>query len=125
MAQIFATQQQHVGNTDIGDTGIDGWMLTWPNIGNADTPMPVSFAGYADKSFQVEGTFGGTSVAITGSNDGVNFHPLTDPTGVTIGLAAAGLKEVLEHTLYLAPALTGGSGSSITATLFVRKTQSK
>lgn len=127
MGQIFATATQVIGDTNIADTGVIGWTLTWSNIGNSDTPMPASaYGGYADKSFQVEGpTFGGTSVSIQGSNDNANYHALSDPTGTTIALTAAGLKEVLEHTLYLKPVLTGGSGSSITATLFVRKTQAK
>jgi hypothetical protein len=125
MSNIFATSLQIVGDTNLGDTGVDGWLFTWSNIGNADTPMPISFAGYADKSFQAEGTFGGTTVSFTGSNDSVNFHNLRDPAATTIAMTSADLKEVLEHTLYMKPALTGGSGSSITATLFVRKTQSK
>lgn len=126
MAQIFATATQIVGDSSIGDIGVIGWDLVWANITNGDTPVPVSaYGGYADKSFQAEGTFGGTSVSIQGSNDGANYHPLNDPTGVTIGLTQGGLKEVLEHTRYLVPALTGGAGSSITATLFVRKTQAK
>lgn len=126
MANIIATTTQLVGDSSIGDTGVIGWLLTWANIGNGDTPMPVSaYGGYGSKSFQAEGTFGGTSVAIVGSNDGANYHGLSDPTGTTIALTAGGLKEVLEHSLYLKPALTGGSGSSITATLFIRKTQSR
>lgn len=125
MATIVPTQVQHLGDSSVGDTGVDGWIITWANIGNSDMPTPVTFAGYGSKSFQVEGTFGGTSVACQGSNDGANYHALSDPTGTTIGLTAGGLKEVLEHSLYVQPALSGGSGSSITATLFIRKTQSK
>jgi hypothetical protein len=125
MAQIFPVTQQLLGNSSYGDTGVDGWLITWENIGNADTPMPVTYPGYGSKSFQAEGTFGGTTVSIQGSNDGVNYHNLTDPTETTISLTSGGLREVLEHTLYLQPALSGGSGSSITATLFVRKTQAQ
>lgn len=124
MATINPVPVQVLGNNDKGDKDVNGWQVTWSNIGNADTPAPTSqFSGYAGKSFQVEGTFGGATVQCQGSNDGTNFHQLNDPSMTAIGLTAGGIREVLEHTLYFQPALSGGSGSSITVTMYFTKTR--
>lgn len=124
MGIIPAIATQIVGNNDLGDRDINAWQVQWSNIGNSDSPAPTSqFSGYAGKSFQAEGTFGGTTVQCQGSNDGTNFHQLNDPSMTAIGLSSGGIREVLEHTHYFQPALSGGSGSSITVTMLFVKTR--
>ena len=96
------------------------YRVTWKTIGDADTCTPYSCPEYTDKSIQVEGTFSSASVAIQGSNDGTNFEPLRDPSGTTIAITAAGIKQVLENTLLVRPASTGGASSSLTVTVLMR-----
>jgi hypothetical protein len=98
-------------------------VVTWTGATNGDTfqPVPTEFADYADRGIQVTGTFGGAAVSLQGSNDGVNFSNLSDPQGVTINLTAAGIRQVLEATLYQRPALSGGAGSLINVAMFLRR----
>jgi hypothetical protein len=98
-------------------------LVTWASIANADTVTPIDMAEYGDKSVQVDGTFGGTSVGLQGSNDGTNYYALRDPSSTAIAITAAGSKAVLENTRYVKPVLTGGAASTITVTLLCRLAQ--
>jgi hypothetical protein len=72
---------------------------------------------------QVQGTFGASgSVSVEGSNDGVNYHTLRDPQGVSLTFTAAGLKAVLELTRFIRPRVTAGDGTTaLTVTLVARR----
>lgn len=98
-------------------------VVQWANIAPGDTcrDMPTEFAEYADRSVQAAGTFGGATINLQGSNDGANYANLSDPQGVAIAFTAAGIKQVLEATKHARPAITGGTGSSITVTMFLRR----
>lgn len=104
----------------------DGWKVVWGPMLNTDVGLPMDqLAGYADKSIQVEGTFGaGGSVAAEGANDGSNFRSLTDPQGVAIAITTASIKTITEAVLSVRPRVTAGDGTtSLTVTMFFRRTQ--
>lgn len=86
-------------------------MYVWANVGNTDTPLAIEDPG-AECSIQVEGEFGGASIALHGSNDGTNFHPLADFNNTEIAITSAGLKAVQEYTRWLLPVRTGGNGTT-------------
>ncbi len=126
----------------IGQGDADGFQVTWGPMANGDVGIGVGntvngvsvagggfFAGYADKSIQVEGNFGaGGAVALEGTNDcdATHYHPLTDPTGTVVGLTSAGLKSLTEAVIWVRPRVTAGDGTtSLTVTVFFRKTQSR
>ena len=103
-----------------------GWILTYANaFGNGDVGAGIAIPGAADKSIQVTGTFGtGGSVALEGSNDGTNYFALTNPTGTTIAVTAAGLVAVTEACLWIRPHVTAGDGTTaLVAVVFTRNTQ--
>lgn len=109
-----------------GITSLDGYGAGWPAMANGDVGAAIDkFGGFADKSMQVDGTFGaGGTVIAEGSNDGVNFHTLNDPQGNPISITAAGIKTILESVLHVRPRVTGGDGTtSLAITMFARKTQ--
>lgn len=110
---------------DVSPRG-DGSTLqaTWTAVtsAGADTCNPVAFPDHPDKSIQVSGAFGAGSVALNGSNDGTNFFPLNSPNSVVIAIAAAGIKAVLENTLQVQPAYTGGTAGTITIVMLFRMT---
>lgn len=89
-------------------------------LGIADTGNPVTLTDGADRSIQVEGTFGGATVTVQGSNDGTNWETLRDPLGNLLTFTAAGLKAILEMTIYTRVISAGGTGTAITATLATR-----
>lgn len=108
---------------------LSGWKVVWGPMANTDIGIALGtepLAGFADKSIQAEGTFGaGGSVTAEGSNDATNFRALTDPQGVTIAITAAGIKSITEAVMQVRPHVTAGDGTtSITVTMFFRRTQS-
>lgn len=101
------------------------WLATWAPMANGDTGAPLpNMCIYADRSIQVEGTFGsGGALAAEGSNDGENFHTLTNPQGVALSLTSAGLSAITEVCNVFRPAVTAGdSTTSLTVTLLLRRT---
>jgi hypothetical protein len=95
-------------------------LFTWPNLAAGDDGRAVEYSEFADRSVQFSGTFGGASVSLQGSNDGVNWHTLTDTLGAPITKTAASLCAITEMTRYIRPLVAGGSGgTAITCTLFM------
>lgn len=112
-----------------GDGGIDAVKITWGPMLNGDTGKPVRRVALADKTLQVEGTFGaGGSATLEGSNNSTigtdgNFEVLTDPQGNTIAITSAAIKQVTESTDWIRPHVTAGDGTtSLTATVVARRT---
>lgn len=131
-------------NTVGGFGGLDGYQVTWGPMANGDVGAPVGstiyaanavdtpapgggfMSGFADKTVQVVGTFGaGGSVALEGSNDGgVNWFALSNASAQTIAITSPALQEVIEAVIWLRPHVTAGDGTtSLTVTMFLRKTQ--
>ncbi len=128
----------------LGMGSLDGYQVVWGPMANGDvgigvgsaigdgagaTTVPGSgfFSGFADKSVQVEGTFGaGGSIAVEGTNDGnvLHYRQLTDPQGTTIAIASAGIKAITEAVIWVRPHVTAGDGTTaVTVSMFFRKTQ--
>jgi hypothetical protein len=98
--------------------------VTWGPMVAGDTAQPLIYSQWADRSIQAEGTFGGASATVQGSNSGNGYVSLTDPLGNTLSMTAAGIKQVMEVTGFFKPVLSGGDGTtSITFTLVCRRTQ--
>lgn len=97
----------------------------WAVLANGDdgTPLGPDWSHYPDRSVQVTGTFGsGGTIVWEGSNDGTNWVTLNTPAGVAISLTGAGLKQVLEGTLYARPRVTAGDGTTaLVVTVFARR----
>src|SRR6478609_3369664 len=100
----------------------EAFTYTWTLLTETNSDgIPVTAIGSADRTVQVTGTFGGTTVTLQGSLDGTNWVTLNDPLGNAISFTATGLKAVLENCNYIRPKLTGGSSASITVKLLVRQ----
>lgn len=98
-------------------------IYTWAALAQGDDGAPVSGPGWADRSFQVEGTFGaGGTVVIEGSNDGTNYRTLNDPFGNPMSITAAGLYQLTQDSLYVRPRISAGDGTTAIAVsgLFAR-----
>lgn len=93
---------------------------SWAALATNDDGVPAQLVQAADRTVQVEGTFGGATCTIQGSLDGTNWRTLTDLQGAAIAFTAAGIAMVMEATLYLRPIVTGGAGASINVTLLSR-----
>lgn len=108
--------------TKINDGGVyDVYLATWSAMGNADTGTAVAMTSAADRSVQVEGTFGSATVTVQGSNDGTNWQTLTDPQGNALTWTSANrLEQIEELTRYIRPITAGGTGTSVTVTMLFR-----
>lgn len=96
--------------------------VTWTPVTEADTCAAFQGPQFSDKTFQVFGTFGaGGSIAVHGSLDaGTTFAALDDPGGTVIAFAAAKIKTVLENVDFIKPAVTAGTGVSLTVVMLGR-----
>lgn len=125
MATDAVTQTQILGNVNGTNDFAAGWVLSWGSVtgmANGDTGAPVSLPGHADRTMQVTGTFGsGGSVTLQGSNDGVNYYALNNPSGTAIAVTSAGIVACIEPVVWIRPAVTAGDGTtSLAVTVFAR-----
>lgn len=94
------------------ETSLDVAVTTWSGLLANDDGEPVRLAVYSDRSIQIAGNFGGASITIGGSNDGVEYHALTDAQGNPLTLTATGLKQIIELPVFIKPRVFGGNGST-------------
>lgn len=87
--------------------------ILWEGVTEADTGAAVKAAQYSDKTVQVVGTFGGTTLTMQGSNDGSTWFSLTDPTASAITFTSTGAKLIAENPLYIRCSASGGSGADL------------
>ena len=89
-------------------------LYKWEALGDADDGAPVSLGYASDITIQAIGTFGGATVRLQGSNDGTNWHNMTQKGGTTaLGFTAAGVHSINEMPAYIRPATVGGTGTDV------------
>lgn len=86
-------------------------VVKWAAVLTGNTGAPFENPAFSDRSVQVTGTFGGATVTIEGSNDGITWFVLTDTSAASLSFAVAGLKQILQVARYMRPVVTGGAGS--------------
>lgn len=107
---------------EIKTYGDDGHVVSW-TLSTGDTGSPVQMIGNSDRSVQVEGIFGGTTVVIEGSNDGVNYRTLTDPQGNALEITSGRIETIIELVRFIRPRMQGGSGAIVAITLLMKRTR--
>lgn len=117
MAVITAAKEQ------LQTVGDEVLIFTFANMANGDSGLALERPGSADRSVQVEGTFGsGGNVVIEGSNDGTNYRVLTDPQGNGLNFTSAKIESVMEITRYIRPRVTAGDGTTLlTVSILMRR----
>lgn len=100
-------------------------VFIWSGLAAGDDGQPLPFPGAADRSVQVEGTFGGATVTIEGALDpAASFRTLTDAGHVSLSFTSVPttLKDVLQACTNIRPKVTGGDGTTnITVYLLARR----
>ncbi len=91
---------------------------TW-TLGDADTGAPVILGARADGSIQFTGTFASATAVFEGTNDGTNWVTLGDYQGTAVSATAATLAPFATRCWMVRPATSGGSGTTVVATLLV------
>lgn len=96
--------------------------LLWDNASSADTftPHVVQARLGTDAAVQFAGTFGGATVKLQGSIDGVNFVDLKDKSGTLISATSGAMFTFDTSAIYIRPSVTGGTGDSIDILVVLR-----
>lgn len=88
---------------------------TWTPLGAADTGTPEELSRYPDKSVQIDGTFGGATAVLEGSDDGVTYFTVKDVYGTAVSSAVAARFDIRDVAYFLRPRTSGGGGGSAVA----------
>ena len=89
-------------------------LYKWEALGDADSGEAVGVGYAADITVQAIGTFGSATVRLQGSNDGTNWHNMTQRGGTTaLGFTAAGVHSINEMPAFIRPATAGGTGTDV------------
>ena len=96
-------------------------LVTWVLTDGDSTGDAASWVQYADRNIQIVGTFNGGTVVIEGSNDGVNYSPLSDAQGNALTFTAMKIEQILEVTKYTRPRITSGTGVSVSVLALCRR----
>lgn len=96
--------------------------VIWEEAATGDTlnPLTVTQQYGLAASVQVVGTFGGATVKLQVSNDGVNWADASDVQGNAISMTATGYFEISLSAAYIRPSITGGSGNDIDIIVVLR-----
>jgi len=102
--------------------GGDVSRVAWAAMATGDTinALAVSAQAAVVGSVQFTGSFGSATVKLQVSNDGTNFVDMKDLANTAISATAAGYFEFTTAGVYLRPAISGGTGDAVTATLALR-----
>ncbi|KKL99132.1 hypothetical protein LCGC14_1817450 [marine sediment metagenome] len=101
--------------------GVHKWV--WTGLTQADTGAIVGpelgMGTFADKSIFMESpaAWGGGTIILEGSNDGVVFVGLNDPQGSPISFTVDAIVQILENPLYIRPRATAGAAMSVDITM--------
>ena len=95
--------------------------ITWTLTTAAGDGAWAKFNEYRDRNISFQGTFGGATVILQGSNDGgTTAFTLNDPLGTDISTIAAAQFQVMESMELVRPRLSVvGAGATITAIMVV------
>lgn len=110
--------------TPIGQADSSVYLVTWDLTSADHTGAELEMIEWADRTIQAFGTnWGGATLAIEGSNDGVNWIPLKSVADATaIALTTDGMALLLELPRYIRPRLTAvGVLSVIAVTIAMRR----
>lgn len=98
------------------------YVIEWQGLSVGDLGAALQSLQHTASSVQVSGTFGEKgSVLLEGSNDGVNFFPLSDLYGNVIHFNKAGLKSLGDTVAYLRPKVIEGDSTTFITIILVAK----
>lgn len=103
-------------------------LVSWLALANGDTGAPVEMPEFADRTVQLGKTgdaFGGGTIVLEGSNDGVTWFTLKSPLGTAISSAVLAMFPVLEGPRFMRPNLAGGAAGGVDVFLMCRRARGR
>jgi hypothetical protein len=101
--------------------GQDVHRLYWSGIITGDTIVSFAVPTGTIGAVQIDGTFGGATVALQASVDGTTFYTMRDPNNTQISVTAAGYFEFETSAVFLRPLVTSGAANSINVKVVLRR----
>jgi uncharacterized membrane protein len=100
-------------------------MAQWPDLDAGDTGDFVDIPRWQEKCIQIAPAMGTTTIAVQGSNDGVNWAALRGKNTLTTNdnqslaaIAVAGIYAILENPRLIRVVASAGDTSNLVVTLF-------
>ena len=90
-------------------------LVTWTGLTNttSDSGSPIMESWRGEKTFQAYGTFGTNgNVVIEGSNNGVDWSPLSNRQGTNMTFTATGFNRSQDQPVFVRPRITNGDGTT-------------
>lgn len=90
-------------------------VVKWEAANTADGASAYALSGRlgSNAAIQVAGTFGGATVKLQVSVDGVTYFDLSDIEGNPISATAAGIFEFSTSAVYIKPDISGGTADDL------------
>lgn len=90
--------------------------VNWTGLANGDSGTPITLAELSEKTWHATGVFGSSgTVTIEGSNDGVNWSPLSTRQGtipMTLTTSTA-MNTSQDRPLWVRPRVSNGDGTTL------------
>ena len=115
-----------IAHTTVKNDITGGWAGTviavWADMSQTDDIGNV-FEGpsLADRTVQITGTFGGGTLRMEGSLDGVTYFTLTDLAAAAVSVTADSLVVIRELVRFIRPVLTGATAGNVKVCLLARQ----
>lgn len=95
-------------------------IIAWENLLDGDVGLPIELFGHS-VCVQFGGSFGGGILSLEGSNDGINYLPLSGAHGVSLSKSTSSIDDLSEFPRYVRPKVSGGSvNTNLSIYLLVR-----
>ena len=122
MATIAPTMNIRVG-TGPQEDDLSVLTASWANMNGANnTGNFVIHLQHSDRSVQMTGCFNTATVVIEGSNDGLTYANLTDPTGAALAFTTPAIKQITEVPLYTRPrVVANGAVTDVGVAMLLRR----
>ena len=96
------------------------FISTWEELTKDDVGIPTDVCGARERTVQIEGDLAGCTVVIEGSNDDVNFRPLTNMDGIILCIRTPELTSVREFVKSIRPRIQDGDiNTKVTVSLLI------
>jgi len=110
----------------VREENLNGIVIMWRGVTEHSVLTEFECKGYACKSVDLSGEFGGGTISILGGNCPGNpvYSPLEDSEGYElVALGKPQVQSVSPHTYFIKPERAGGKGMNITITMFLYNTK--
>jgi hypothetical protein len=117
-----------LGNTprpfeDLNGNVVEPAIGFWAHMITGQNGAPLYSPSVSDRSVQVIIAGGTGTVAIMGSNDGVNYSVLHDAFGNLLsGLVGSGIWQIMEQTSWIKPMVSSGGTGNVDVILVGKRT---